>query len=182
MTNSRLLTTLTLPLTLALGACSDAPVGPDPASAGSVSLQQARGTGLVLDILTDAKLPLDLGGTITIDQAVITDLAIERIAGQIVGVQVTGTLTGTVVNALGETVAVTAAPFVADVAVTSSGPGQCSLVKLSLTNIDLGALGVVQATVPAEADVKGSGAVGSLLCNLGSVLGGLLGRGVGPVG
>lgn len=175
--NARLLTTLALPLAFGLTACGDPPVAPQLASPGGVSLQQARGTGLVLDILTDAKLPLDLGGTITIDQAVITDLTIERIAGQIVGVQVTGTLTGLAVNAAGDLVEVTAAPFVADVAVTPTGPGQCGLVTLDLTDINLGALGIVTVDVPARAEVKGSGAVGALLCNLGSVFGRLTGVG-----
>jgi hypothetical protein len=80
---------------------------------------------------------------------------------------------------LGETVTLDAAPFTADLIVTSSGPGQCSAITLNLSNIEVDALGVVAATVPASVDVKSSGAVGSLLCNLGSLVGGLVGGGAG---
>jgi hypothetical protein len=181
--NSRLLTALTLPLAFGLAACGETPVAPQ-AGPEQVMLQQGnpKGTGLVLDLVGQVDLPLSLGGTVTIDQAVITNLAVERIAGQIVGLQVTGTLSGTAVDVLGNTVGLTAQPFVADLMVTSSGPGQCGLVTLDLSSIDLGVLGIVNAHVPAKVEVKGSGAVGVLLCNLGSILsgltGGLLGNGV----
>jgi hypothetical protein len=105
---------------------------------------------------------------------VITNFAlVENTVGQIIGLDATGTLTGTAVNVLGNTVAVNASPFTADVAVTSSGPGQCSVVTLDLSSLNINAIGVVTGTLPANVTVKGSGAVGSLLCNLGSLLSGL---------
>lgn len=94
----------------------------------------------------------------------------ENTVGQIIGLDATGTLTGTAVNVLGNPVAVNASPFTADVAVTSSGPGQCSVVTLDLSSLNINAIGVVTGTLPANVTVKGSGAVGSLLCNLGSLL------------
>ena len=164
-------------LALAVAACSDSAVAPTtPAAATQVPNLAAaqKGSGLTLDIVPNVTLPLGLGGPITIDQAVITNLAVvENVVGQVVGLRVTGTLSGTRVDALGNLVAVDAVPFVADLSVTSSGPGQCSLLTLDLSNIDLGALGIVHAHVPVNVDAKGSGAVGSLLCNIGQALSGV---------
>jgi len=165
-----------LPLAVAVAACSgDAPLAPAAASTQTVSPQSARkGSGLALDIVPDVTLPLGLGGSLTIDQAVLTNFAVvENTVGQVVGLRVTGTLTGTAVDVLGGAVGVDARPFVADLNVTSSGPGQCSVVTLHLTNLNVDALGLVTGTVPATVDVKGSGAVGSLLCNLGQALSGI---------
>lgn len=165
---------------VALGAtaCSESPVAPvaPPVSSLSPSFQQTppKGTGLSLDIVPNVQLPLGLGGSITIDQAVLTHFAlVENAVGAIIGLEATGTLTGTAVDVLGNTIGVNASPFVADVSITSSGPGQCSLVTLDLSNLNLDVLGLVTATVPANVSVKGSGAVGSLLCNLGNLLSGL---------
>jgi hypothetical protein len=128
-------------------------------------------------------LPLGLGGSVTIDQTVISNFAlVENTVGQIVGLQVTGTLSGTALDVLGNTVGVKADPFTADVAVTSSGPGQCSIATLNLSGLDLNALGLVTGHLPVNVDVKGSGAVGSLLCNLGNLLSGLLSGGTGSPG
>ena len=133
------------------------------------------GSGLVLDSLTGVALPLlgDLGD-IVIDQAVITDFRlVEDLVGQIVGLEVTGTLTGTL-TATG--VKVVDEQFTSTVAVTSSGPGQCELVGLQLGPLNLNALGLVAVDVPeAQLTGRGSGAVGSLLCNLGSLLSGAIG-------
>jgi hypothetical protein len=141
------------------------------------ALAQGRrpGSGLVLDSLTGVSLPL-LGelGDIVIDQAVITDLRlVEDLAGQIIGLEVTGTLNGTL-SATG--VDVVNEQFTSTLAVTSSGPGQCEVVGVQLGPLALDALGLVAIDVP-EADLtgRGSGAVGSLLCNLGSLLNGPLG-------
>lgn len=165
-----------LPALFALAACSatDA-VAPAPHAGEAPSLQAARrGSGLALDIVPDVTLPLGLGGSITIDQAVLTNLAVvENTVGQVVGLRATGTLTGTAVDALGGAVGLDAQPFVADLNVTSSGPGQCSAVTLNLSNLNVDVLGLVTGTVPANVDVKGSGAVGSLLCNLGQALAGV---------
>jgi len=133
-----------------------------------------KGTGLSLDIVPNVTLPLGLGGSVTIDQAIITNFAlVENTVGEIVGLQVTGDLSGTAVNVLGNTIGVNAQQFIANLAVTSSGPGQCSVVTLNLSNLNLSVLGLVAGQLPATVSVKGSGAVGSLLCNLGSLLSGL---------
>jgi hypothetical protein len=141
------------------------------------ALAQGRrpGSGLVLDSLTGISLPL-LGevGTIDIDQAVVTDLRlVEDLAGQIVGLEVTGTLTGTL-TATG--VEIVDEQFTSTLAVTSSGPGQCEVVGLQLGPLTFDALGLAAVDVPeAELTGRGSGALGSLLCNLGSLLNGPLG-------
>ena len=94
----------------------------------------------------------------------------------------TGTLTGTAVDVLGNTVGVDVDPFTADVAVTSSGPGQCSVATLDLTGLNVNVLGLVTGHLPVNVDAKGSGAVGSLLCNLGNLLSGLLSGGTASPG
>lgn len=146
-----------------------APVNP------AVAQGRSPGSGLVLDSLTGISLPL-LGevGDIVIDQAVITDLRlVEDLAGQIIGLEVTGTLTGTL-TATG--VDVVDEQFTSTLAITSSGPGQCEVVALQLGPLTLDALGLVAVDVPeAELTGRGSGALGSLLCNLGSLLNGPLG-------
>jgi hypothetical protein len=157
-----------------IGACSEAPTAPAPRAIPSPSMQQIKGTGLSVDIVPNVKLPLGLGGSITINQAVITNFAlVENTVGQIVGLDVTGTLSGTAVNAAGGLVGVNANPFTAEASVTSSGPGQCNLVSIDLSGLNVNALGLVTGTVPLNVTAKGSGAVGSLLCNLGNLLSGL---------
>src|SRR5205814_1033720 len=60
--------------------------------------------------------------------------------------------------------------FSTTVAVTSSANGQCNIVTLDLGPIDVNAL-VATVDVPAATvTAKGSGALGSLLCNLGQAL------------
>jgi hypothetical protein len=134
-----------------------------------------RGSGLVIDNLTGISLPLvgDVGDII-IDQAVITELTlVEDVVGQIIGLEVTGTLTGTL-SATG--VPIVDEQFTSTLAITSSGPGQCEVVVVDLGPITLDQLGLVTVDVP-EADVtaKGTGAVGSLLCNLARALAGVIG-------
>jgi hypothetical protein len=145
-----------------------APVNPAVAQAPS------PGSGLVLDSLTGVSLPL-LGevGDIVIDQAVLTDLRlVEDLVGQIIGLEVTGTLTGT----LAATGVEIDEQFTSTLAITSSGPGQCEVVGLQLGPLTFDALGLVAVDVPeAGLTGRGSGAVGSLLCNLGSLLNGPLG-------
>ncbi|HEY2855579.1 MAG TPA: hypothetical protein VGJ18_22240 [Gemmatimonadaceae bacterium] len=165
-------------LAFGASACADMLSSPRTATptATAASFQQSvpKGTGLSLDIVPNVTLPLGLGGSVTIDQAIITNFAlVENTVGEIVGLQVTGDLSGTAVNVLGNTIGVNAQPFIANLAVTSSGPGQCSVVTLNLSNLNLSVLGLVTGQLPATVSVKGSGAVGSLLCNLGSLLSGL---------
>jgi hypothetical protein len=141
----------------------------------AVAQGRSPGSGLVLDSLTGVSLPL-VGqvGNIIIDQAVITDLAlVEDLAGAIVGLEVTGTLTGTL-SATG--MDLVDEQFTSTLAITSSGPGQCELVGLQLGPLNFDALGLIAADVPeAELSGQGSGAVGSLLCNLGNLVSGPLG-------
>lgn len=167
---------LALPVAFAFAGCSEAPVAPHAIQPGGVMLQQAppKGTGLAVDIVPHVTLPLGLGGSVTIDQAVITNFAlVENTVGQIVGLQVTGDLSGTAVDVLGGLVGVDAQPFTATANVTSSGPGQCTLVTIDLSNPTLDVLGLATGTIPVNVTGKGSGAVGSLLCNLGQALSGI---------
>lgn len=162
-----------LPLALGL-ACSDVPAGPDAsaATAGPIVAQTQPGSGLVLNSVTGLTLPL-IGslGDVNIDQAVLTNFAIvENVVGAIVGLQVDGVLelTGGVLGT-----DVVTENFNTTVSVTSSGPGQCDLVTIDLGQIHVDAL-VANVDVPAATvTAKGSGAVGSLLCNIGQALSGL---------
>ena len=176
MSHGRLLIALALPLTLVFGACSDAPVAPESAP-DHVSLQQhgnrPPGSGIVLDNLTGVSLPL-VGevADLVIDKAVITNIGlVENLAGQIVGLEVTGTVSG-LVSALG--IELVDEQFTSTVAITSSGPGQCEVVTVDLGGLNIDRLQLVTVDVPeAEVSVEGSGAVGPLLCALGSVVGGV---------
>jgi hypothetical protein len=171
-------TALTLPLALGLGACADNALSPSPELSTAAVQAAAKGSGLTLNSVTGLTVPL-IGiplGDVVIDQAVITNFAtVENTVGQIIGLEADGVLklTGGVLG----TDAVTE-DFNTMVSVTSSGPGQCDLVTLDLApiDVDLSAFGLGLASVDVpEANVKGkgSGAVGSLLCNLGQALSGL---------
>jgi len=170
----------TLALALAVGACGGDPSG-KPLDA-STQKQAAKGTGLVLDSVTGISLPL-IGklGDVNIDQAVITNFAlVETTVGQIVGLEVDGVLqlTGGVLGT-----DVITENFTTTASVTSSGPGQCNLVTIDLGQISIGApLGASVKVPAATLTAKGSGAVGSLLCNLGNLLGGLTSGTGAPAG
>ena len=156
-------------------ACSENPTAPSPHLVpGPTRQADIGGTGLKVDIVPTVTLPLGLGGTITINQAVVTNFAlVENTVGQIIGLDVTGTLSGTAVDALGGIVGVDVNPFTAEASITSSGPGQCNLVTLDLSSLNVDVLGLVTGTLPLNVTVQGSGAVGSLLCDLASALSGL---------
>src|SRR6266850_7050982 len=158
-----------------VGACSENPSAPSVQAIPSPSMQSAiGGTGIKVDIVPNVTLPLGLGGTITINQAVITNFAlVENTVGQIVGLDVTGNLSGTAVNVLGGVVGVNVDPFTAEASITSSGPGQCSLLTLDLSSLNLNVLGLVTGTLPVNITATGSGVVGSLLCDLANALSGL---------
>jgi len=170
----------TLALALAVGACGGDPSG-KPLDA-STQKQAAKGTGLVLDSVTGISLPL-IGklGDVNINQAVITNFAlVETTVGQIVGLEVDGVLqlTGGVLGT-----DVITENFTTTASVTSSGPGQCNLVTIDLGQISIGApLGASVKVPAATLTAKGSGAVGSLLCNLGNLLGGLTSGTGAPAG
>jgi len=160
---------LALPVVIGL-ACAEQPAAPNTThTPGPISAQTTRGTGLALRSVTGITLPL-IGqlGDVTVDQAVLTNFAlVENVVGQIVGVQAEGVLqlTGGVLGS-----DVVTEDFLTTVDVTSSGPGQCDIVRIDLGPIDVSAL-VAQVDVPAATLTgRGSGAVGSLLCNLGQLL------------
>ena len=168
--------TTALTIALALGACSETPVGPGTNSvsalgSGPAFAKSVTGTGLVLDDVTGVNAPL-IGeiGTVTINQAVITQLGVvQDLAGNIIGVDATGTLQATG-GALGTDVVTQ--NFTTDALILSSGNGQCDVLTVDLAPITLDALGgAVSVDVPqAAVTPRASGAVGPLLCNLGSLL------------
>ena len=180
---------LVLPLALGFVACDQGPTAaptviPESALNEQGSMQKQappKGTGLVLNSLTGVTLLVGSLGDVVIDQVVITNFAlVENTVGQIIGLEVTGTLEG--VLAANPLVKVSE-DFTSTVSVTSSGPGQCDLVTIDLGPLNIDALGIVTADVPAASLTgRGSGAVGSLLCNLGNLLGGLLGGAIPGAG
>jgi hypothetical protein len=163
---------------LGLGACADSPVAPNAATRQADSQIQAakvEGTGLVLNSVTGLTLPL-IGqvGDVVIDQVNVTRLVlVEDVVGNIVGVQAEGVikLTGGVLGT-----DVVTEDFLTQVDVASSGPGQCDVVSLDLGPIALDLpLGLASVDVPAaQVTPRASGALGPLLCNLGSLLDGPL--------
>ena len=174
-------------LTLALTACSENPAGPATNSisalgTGPAFAKPASGTGLVLDDVTGVELPL-IGevGNVTIDQAVITQFGVvQDLAGNITGVDVQGTLqlSGA---ALGTDVVTQ--NFSTDALVLSSGTGQCDVVTIDLAPITIDALqGAASVNIPqASLTPRASGALGPLLCNLGSALNPPVGQITGAV-
>src|SRR6266550_1303997 len=168
--------TTALTIALALGACSETPVGPGTTSvsalgSGPAFAKTVSGTGLLLDNVTGLSLPL-IGkvGSVTINQAVITQLGVvQDVAGNIIGVdansvlQLTGGVLGTDVLTQN---------FTTDALILSSGQGQCDVLTVNLAPITLDALGsAVSVDVPqASVTPRASGALGPLLCNLGSLL------------
>ena len=168
--------TTALTIALALGACSETPVGPGTTSvftlqSGPAFAKSVTGTGLVLDNVTGLSLPL-IGhvGDVTINQAIITQLGVvQDLAGNIIGVDATGALqlTGGVLGT-----DVITQNFTTDALILSSGKGQCDVLSVNLAPITLDALGgAVSVDVPqASVTPRASGALGPLLCNLGSFL------------
>ncbi len=168
--------TIALTTALALSACSETPVGPGTTSvstlqSGPAFAKSVSGTGLVLDNVTGLSLPL-IGhiGTVTINQAIITQLGVvQDLAGNIIGVDANGVLqlTGGVLGT-----DVITQNFTTDALILSSGKGQCDVLSVNLAPITLDALGgAVSVDVPqASVTPRASGALGPLLCNLGSLL------------
>jgi hypothetical protein len=168
--------TIALTIALALSACSETPVGPGTTSASALAsgpafAKSVTGTGLVLDNVTGLSLPL-IGhvGDVTINQAVITQLVVvQDLAGNIIGVDAQGVLqlTGGVLGT-----DVVTQNFTTDALILSSGQGQCDVLTINLGPITLDALGSnVSVDVPqASVTPRASGALGPLLCNLGSFL------------
>lgn len=164
---------LILAVTIAASACADSPTAPKRAGAGTPTMQrpEQRGTGLVLNSLTNVRLPL-IGevGDVVIDQANITHLVlVEDVVGNIVGVQANGVLklTGGVLGT-----DVVTEDFLTEVHVASSGPGQCDVLTIDVGPLAVDALGGAVSVDLPQADVtpRASGALGPLLCGLGQVL------------
>jgi hypothetical protein len=168
--------TIALTVALALSACSEDPVGPGTTSvsasgSGPAFAKSVSGTGLVLNDVTGLSLPL-IGevGNVTINQAVITQLGVvQDLAGNIIGVDAQGVLqlTGGVLGT-----DVLTQNFTTDALILSSGKGQCDVLTINLAPIALDALGsTVSVDVPqASVTPRASGALGPLLCNLGTLL------------
>jgi hypothetical protein len=179
---------MALAVAMSAGCTQDRVTAPVTADQAAVEQGSARaqapppGSGLVLNSLTGVSVPL-IGhvGDVNINQAVITNFAlVENTVGQIVGLEATGVLqlTGGVLGTQ-----VLTENFDTTVSVTSSGPGQCDLITIDLSGISLG-VPLVGASVDVPAatlTARGSGAVGSLLCNLGAALSGLIGGGAGGI-
>jgi hypothetical protein len=163
---------LMLPVALGIAACGKEPVAPESAAPDALVPQAQKnvnGTGLVLESLTDVLLV----GDVVIDQAVITNLVLGPIVGGIVGLEAEGVLqlTG---GALGTDIVTQ--NFRTQVGITSSGPGKCDVLTVDLGPVAVDALGLAGVDVPvATVDARASGAVGSLLCNLGNALSGVVG-------
>jgi hypothetical protein len=142
------------------------------------ALAQGRpiGTGISIDNLTGISLPLvGEAGDVIIDELIITDLKlVEDLLGQIVGLEVVGTITGTL-TATG--VELVDEQFTSTVAITSAGPGRCGVVGIDLGPLNIDVLGGLATVDVPEAEVitSGSGAVGTLLCTLGSLFSGVIG-------
>ena len=176
------LTTSILVLAIGAGACRESATAPRTAAPSQPLQAASKGTGIILNSLTGVSVPL-IGhlGDVTIQQVQITNFRlVENAVGAIVGLQVDGVLQ-LAADALGTPLLTE--DFTTTASITSSGPGQCTLVSLDLGPIFLDALNIVSVDLPVGTVTgKGSGAVGSLLCNLGSLLSGLLSGGVGSPG
>jgi hypothetical protein len=156
-----------LSLALVLAACHEPQMTSEPL-VGPPLAQAAAGSGLVLHSVTGLALPL-IGrvGDVAIDQAIITNIGlVENVVGQIVGLQAHGVLqlTGGVLGT-----DVVTEDFATDVTVTPSDP-QCQALNINLGPVTLDAL-VASVDVPAASvEADASGAVGTLLCQLTSLL------------
>ena len=146
-------------------ACGQDLVAPQPAAiAGTAVFQRdgrpQRGTGLALENVVGG---LPIIGDIQITQVVITEFS--TFLG---GLQASGTITGASVSVPGLTVT---DDFTADVLISSTGTGRCDLVTIDLAPFDANLLGLVQVDIPtANVSGEGSGAIGPLLCNLGTLI------------
>jgi hypothetical protein len=160
---------LALPLTFGLSSCANEPTAPTAAPQGQVMLQQRpeQGTGIALENI----LGLPVIGDVTVSQIVITELALNAVGG----LQASGTITGTRIDALGNAITVTD-DFTTDVLISSTGPGGCDIVTVDLAPIGADVFGVVGVDVPvANVTTEGKGPVGRILCALGSLVNGVAG-------
>jgi hypothetical protein len=177
---NRGLAVLPLCLALGVGACGDNPTAPQRLAVPDEPLLQRGGAGLVLDNLTRVSLPI-LGQIyqLDIDQAVIQRIVLGEVVGGVIGLEVTGMLSGTVQGLGTELVN---EQFTSTLSITP-GPGGCRVVTLDLGPLNFNALNLVSLDAdPVTVEGRGSGAVGSLLCALGSILNGVVGNATRAVG
>ena len=174
---NRRLVVLPLSFALGIGACGDNPVAPEGRAIPDAPLMHAEnrnGTGLVVESLTGVGLPIF--GTLdelVIDQAVINNIVLENVVGGVIGLRVTGTVSG-VIEATGAEIV--DEQFTSTLTITPSGGGGCSAVNVDLGPLNISALGLVTADVPTvSANAFASGAAGSLICALGNVVSGVVG-------
>jgi hypothetical protein len=166
---NRRMALLALPLAFGLTSCGGEPTAPTAAPPGQVMLQEQRperGTGIALEDIVG----LPVIGDVTVTQVVISEFSIF-----LGGLQASGTITGTTIDALGNAITVTN-DFTTDVLVSSTGPGGCDVVTVDLAPIGADVFGVVGVDVPvANVTTQGKGPVGRLLCALGSLVNGVAG-------
>ena len=166
---NRRMALLAVPLTFGLSSCGTEPTAPAAAPTEQVMLQQRpeQGTGIALEDIVG----LPVIGDVTVSQIVITELALNAVGG----LQASGTITGTTVDALGNAITVTN-DFTTDVLISSTGPGGCDIVTVDLAPIGADVFGVVGVDVPvANVTTQGKGPVGRILCALGSLVNGVAG-------
>jgi hypothetical protein len=163
-----------LPLALGIAACGEEPLAPERIAVPEApSMQAERGVGIALDDLTVVTVPL-VGEVdrLDIDQVVINEIILGEVVGGVVGLEVIGTVTGTLEVAGTDVVN---EQFTSTLSVTP-GAGGCSIANVDLGPLDIGALGLVTLDVPAaQVEGRGSGAVGTLLCTLSSLVNGVVG-------
>lgn len=156
-------TTLVLALALSSSACGSDVTAPEPALVPDEEARLQRpesGTGLALESFTQG---LPIVGDIQVTEVVLTEFS--TFLG---GLQVSGTITGTSLTIPGLTVT---EDFTTDVLVSSSSAGRCDIITIDLAPIQANVLGIIGLDIPvAEVAGRGSGAVGSLLCVLGSIV------------
>jgi hypothetical protein len=153
---------LVLSLALVSSACGGDVTAPDarPVPEEAAFQRPESGTGLALESFT--------GGLPIVGDIQITEVVLTEFSTFLGGLQVSGTITGTSVSIPGLTVT---EDFTTDVLVSSSSTGRCDLVTIDLAPIAADVFGVVGVDIPvANVSGRGSGAVGSLLCVLGSIV------------
>ena len=165
---------LALPLALGIAGCGQEPSAPERITVPEApSMQVERGVGIALNDLTVVSVPL-VGelDRLNIDQVVINEIILGEVVGGVVGLEVIGTVNGTLDVAGTDVVD---QQFTSTLSVTPGGGG-CSIVNVDLGPLDIGALGLVTLDVPAaQVEGRGSGAVGTLLCTLSSLANGVVG-------
>lgn len=160
---------------LTFTACSDEPTQPELTEAPEVQLAQGpvANTGLLNNIPISETLP---GGSTLEGLLSITDLSFEN--GQLLA---SGTLTGTITDALGTVTQFTQTFTDTALGLTGSGSGAtCDILNLDLGPLNLDLLGLVVDLSAISLDITAVRGPGNLLGNLLCAVAGLL-DGNGPL-